>query len=76
MARPRKQKEESQIVEDFPIMHEPGAHDGLFDNVAPIEPASDSNVIPFTGSDQPIQQTERDTTQIDQFLAQYGIQFI
>lgn len=28
---------EMPIVEDFPIQHEPGSHDGIFDNVIPID---------------------------------------
>ena len=72
MARPRKtaKTDESLPTEDFPIQHEPGDHDGAFDNVVPFTSGGEA-------SDQAIQQVEqRDTSSLDQFLAQYGIEFV
>ena len=70
MARPRKQKTEDvpsiEPIEDFPILHNPGDHGGIFDNV-----------IPFGGNQVEAPQTEtQDTQSIDSFLAQYGINLV
>ena len=40
-----------------------------------FEPARENNVVPFTGTDQSV-QNDRNTTAIDQFLAQYGIEIV
>ncbi|MBD2083370.1 hypothetical protein [Leptolyngbya sp. FACHB-17] len=77
MPRSRKNNPVTEMPVDFPIQHEPGSHGGIFDDIPPIETSNTSNVIPFTstGNDQAFRQN-RDTAQLDQFLAQYGIEFI
>ena len=66
MARARKQKSEDLPIEVEPVVGEPGAF---------TVPRNDDNVIPFTGSDQTV-TNDRDTTELDQFLADYGIQIV
>lgn len=70
MARPRKQKTDDapqvEPTEEFPVLHNPGDHGGIFDNV-----------IPFGSTQAETQQTDtRDTQSIDSFISQYGINIV
>ncbi|BAS60443.1 MULTISPECIES: hypothetical protein [Leptolyngbya] len=58
---------EMPVIEVTPVMGEP-------DKVN-VERKESNNVIPFTGTDQSV-QNKPDTTAIDQFLAQYGIELV
>jgi hypothetical protein len=58
------------VIEVDPVMGEP--------DTVQVDRNQNSNVIPFTNNNQPVQTTQQtqDNSQIDQFLAQYGIEFI
>lgn len=68
MARLRKQKtEDLPSIEVEPVTGQPGAFT--------MPPRDDDNVIPFTGGNRTL-TNDRDTTELDQFLAGYGIQIV
>ncbi len=59
---PRKKKE-NPVNEEFPIMHEPGSHGGIFDNTP-----DRNNLTPIDATEQHIEETEQTIEQYQEFI--------